>query len=281
MKTLTLFTLLTLPALTFAGGPWLIKKNSGFFQLQTTLPVSSFNHLFLENNKDLALNRSVLDYTYQVYLEYGITDRVNIISSLPFKQISTGNLENKITNPKTLPKGNLIGVGNYKVALKYRLSDKKIKAAISIQTSLKTIRKKMEAGLITGYDANAIGSYLFIGKSFSAKCYSYFETGISFYSNDFSNILDIHYELGYRIKKSLWTVLTFDMRASLKDGNYSNENLQQTGFYTNNQEYVSPGLKINYEIKNEIGFSVATYTGLSGNYVGKIGMFSLGIYKKW
>tara|TARA_B110000459_G_C16590787_1_gene486120 strand:+ start:1758 stop:1874 length:117 start_codon:yes stop_codon:yes gene_type:complete len=38
---------------------------------------------------------------------------------------------------------------------------------------------------------------------------------------------------------------------------------------------------MNYELKNEVGLSVATYAGLSGNYVRKIGMFSLGIYKKW
>ena len=71
------------------------------------------------------------------------------------------------------------------------------------------------------------------------------------------------------------------MRESIKNGTYRNENLRQTGFYTNNQEFVSPGLKMNYELKNEVGLSVATYAGLSGNYVRKIGMFSLGIYKKW
>jgi hypothetical protein len=281
MKASFIFLLLAITFLTSAGGPWLTKKGSGFLQLQTTLPVGSFNGLFLENNNELELNRSILDFTYQVYLEYGLNDKLNVISSLPFKQISTGNIKNQTINPTILPKGNLSGIGNYSLALKYRLSDKNLKTAISIQANLKTISKNIDAGLSTGYDANAIGPYLSIGKSFSTKLYSYIETGIIFYSNNFSHILNIHYELGYQLNPSLWAVLTFDMRESIKNGTYRNENLRQTGFYTNNQKFVSPGLKMNYELKNEVGLSVATYAGLSGNYVRKIGMFSLGIYKKW
>jgi len=281
MKTLFLSLFLTTPFLSSAGGPWLKKKNTGFFQLQTTLPVGNFNRLFLENNQEVKLNRSILDYTYQVYLEYGLSDNINIISTLPFKQISTGNRGSETVNPEILPKGNLSGIGNYKIALKYNLSDKKVKSAITLQSSLKTNSKKIESGLITGYDANSFGPYLSIGGSFSQKLYSYIETGINFYSNNFSNTIEVHYELGYQINSSLWAVLTFDMRESLKNGSYRNKNLRQTGFYTNNQEFVSPGLKINYKLKNEFGLSIATYAGFSGNYVGKIGMFSLGIYKKW
>ena len=170
----------------------------------------------MENNNELELNRSILDFTYQVYLEYGLNDKLNVISSLPFKQISTGNIKNQTINPTILPKGNLSGIGNYSLALKYRLSDKNLKAAISIQANLKTISKNIDAGLSSGYDANAIGPYLSIGKSFSTKLYSYIETGIIFYSNNFSPILNIHYELGYQLKPSLWAVLTFDMRESIK-----------------------------------------------------------------
>lgn len=280
MKSIIILLLIIFPSYLFAGGPWLIKKKEGFFQLQTTLPVSSFNRLFLENNQELNLNRSILDYTFQVYTEYGITDKLNLISTLPYKHISTGEAET-IIEPNLLPKGNLNGFGNFKLALKYKLLDNNLKASISIQSSLKTISKKIDQGLITGYDANSLGIYIAIGKSFSAKTYSYIESGINTSSNNFSTILDIHYELGHQFNSSLWIVLTIDMRESLKDGTYRNEKLRQTGFYTNDQEYLSPGLKTNYELKNNIGFALATYAGLSGNYVGKVGMFSLGIYKKW
>lgn len=281
MKSTLILLLIIFPTYLFAGGPWLIPKKAGFFQLQTTLPISSFNRLFLENNQELNLNRSVLDYTFQAYMEYGITDKLNLISALPYKYISTGNEVENIINTNLLPQGNLNGIGNFKLALKYRLSDKDLKASASIQSSLKTIAKKIENGLITGYDANSLGLYIAIGKSFSANLYSYFEAGINTYSNNFSTILDIHYELGYQLKPSLWIILTIDMRESLKNGSFQNENLRQTGFYTNDQEYLSPGIKVNYELKNNIGFALATYAGLSGNYVGKVGMFSLGVYKKW
>ena len=274
--------LLLVPYLSYAGGPWLLPKKSGFFQLQTTLPIGSYNRLFLRNNKDLNINRSVMDYTFQVYLEYGITNKLNLITTLPYKYVSTGGIQKKLSNPIVLPKGSFNGFSNYKLALKYKISDKKLKAAISIQSSFNTVSKNLEKGLVTGYSSNSIGLYTHIGKSFSkGKMYSFVEGGVNIASNHFSSFYEIHYELGYQVKKSFWTVLTVDAKESLRDGNYRNYNLRQTGFYTNNREYIAYGIKGAYELKNKLGFTMATFGALSGNYVAHLGTVSLGVYKKW
>ncbi|MGB0882518.1 MAG: hypothetical protein ACPGSO_06160 [Vicingaceae bacterium] len=277
--TLTLFSLISFSLV--AGGPWLNKKKSGFFQVQSTFPASSYNLLFLENGKEASLKRGVLDYTFQAYLEYGLTDKIDIISSLPYKVVSTSSFLNNTPDSLALKEGNLNGLGNYKIGIKHQLINKKILIATSIVSNLNTITEQSEKGLTTGYNANSIGAYLHVGKSFSAKTYSFLDVGINAMSNDFSSYLDVHYEIGYQVKNSLWTALTFDVRESFKDGNYHNPNLKETGLYTNDQEYFAYGLKASYELKNKIGFTAATFGAFSGNYVAKVATFSIGVYKKW
>jgi len=281
MKRFTLLILLTFPLSIFAGGPWLEKKKSGYFQFQTTLPIGSYNRLFLDGNKQLDLNRSVIDLNFQAYLEYGITDKLNLITVLPFKYIATGSEQKSLTNSTLLPNGNLSGIGNYKIALKHQVSNKNLKIAVSVQSSFKPINNALDKGLITGYDANSIGLYGHIGKSFSARSYSFLEGGINTVSNNFSDFYEIHYEIGHQFKNSVWGVFTLDLRESLRNGSYQNDNLRQTGFYTNNQEYFSFGLKSSYELKNKVGLTAAVFGAFTGNYVAYMTTFSLGVYKKW
>ena len=52
MKITTIIILLTFSLSSYAGGPWLNKKKSGFFQIQSTFPGGGYNTLFLENNNE-------------------------------------------------------------------------------------------------------------------------------------------------------------------------------------------------------------------------------------
>lgn len=281
MKILSLAILLICTSTLFAGGPWLNKKGKGFFQVQSTFPTSAYSILFLEDGKDLNLQRSVLDFTYQAYLEYGISNKFDLIVTLPYKTVSTQVVSKNALASDTLPNGSLKGIGNPKLGLKYQLINKGLKLATSIQTSFNTVSQVLEKGLITGYAANTIGLYMHIGKGFNKNLYSFLDAGVNKMSNNFSAYFDAHFELGYQVKPSLWTAFTLDLRDSFNDGSYKNLNLRQTGLYTNNQEYFAFGFKASYELKNKIGFTAATFGAFSGNYVAKIPTFSIGIYKKW
>ncbi len=264
-----------------AGGPWLNKKKKGFFQIQSTFPSDGYSRLFLENGTESILKRPVLDYTVQAYLEYGISDKIDVISVLPYKYVATENSNNLPQDLNTLDAGSLSGLGNFKLGFKHRLLDKKTKMAASIQSSFNTVNKDLQKGLVTGYQTNSIGTYFHIGRSFNSNLYSFIDAGYNLVSNNFSDYLDVHYEIGYQIKPSLWTAFTLDLRESLKNGDYINNNLRQTALYTNNQEYFAFGIKASYELKNKTGFNVASFGAFSGNYVAKISTFSIGIYKKW
>jgi len=265
----------------FAGGPWLLPKKSGFFQLQTTLPAGAYTSLFQSNGKTLDLNRKVIDVNFQAYLEYGITDKLDVIGVLPYKFISTGDTLDSGVNPETLSRGSLNGFSNPKLGFKYKVWDKGINAAVSVQSTFNAASKELDKGLITGYDANSIGLYAHVGKSFSEDLYSFIDAGFNISSDNFSDFIDIHYELGYQLSTNFWGVITFDIRESIENGSARNNNLNQTGFYTNDQEYFAFGIKLAYELKNQIGFTAATFGAFSGNNVAQIATCSLGIYKKW
>ena len=281
MKLAPLILFIIFSSSLFAGGPWLNKKKEGFLQIQSTFPTGAYSVLFLENNKELQLQRPVLDYTFQAYLEYGVSDKLDLILTLPYKIVSTQGVTQNVQNSNPLSSRSLNGLGNSKFGLKYQLLNKSLKLASSIQTSFNTVGHDLEKGLITGYAANAIGLYIHIGKGFNKNLYSFLDVGINKMSNNFSSFLEMHYELGYQLKPSFWTAFTLDLRESFKDGSYNNENLKQTALYTNNQEYFAFGIKTSYELKNKVGFTAASFGAFSGNYVAKIATFSLGIYKKW
>lgn len=200
---------------------------------------------------------------------------------MPFKLISTNGQTNFSTQQPLLPKGNLAGFGNYELGLKYLLVDKKWLFSVSAQAMFNTSSHQFDKGLATGYFSNSIGFYGHFGRSFSEKIYSFVEGGYNFSSHTYSDFIKLHYELGYQLKPNLWTALTLDVRSSLKNGDFQNENLRQTGFYTNDQEFFAYGIKAAKEFKNKTGISFATFGAISGNFVARLATISLGVYKKW
>ena len=154
-KILLLTVLLSSVTSVMAGGPWLQKKNGGFVQAQFVLPAYQYSSLLMGVFiSDLqGVNRRVHSSDYSIYMEYGITDKLDVITTLPFKYVKTGELTDQQYFSTLLPEGDLFGLSNYHVALKYGLVDKKVKVAVSLQTRWNTISQDLGKGLATGYDA--------------------------------------------------------------------------------------------------------------------------------
>lgn len=117
---------LSLPS--FAGGPWLFPQKQGYIQFQSILPAYRYNSLlmgaFIKERQ--AINREIFNSDYSLYLEYGLTNKLNIIASLPFKYVSSGALTGEETFTEVLPEGSLFGLSNPRIAIKYGLVDKNI-----------------------------------------------------------------------------------------------------------------------------------------------------------
>lgn len=288
LKTLlVLATLLCAFSSINAQSPWLHKKNDGFLQIQGILPAyqysSTLNGFFLSDKQDV--NRETFNSDYSLYIEFGITDKLNVTSVLPFKYVSTGDLTDTQSNlpfNNVLEEGSLSGIGNYRLALKYSLGKKKnVDFAISLDTRWNTISQDLNKGLSTGYDANVFGLVFHAGRSFSNH-YGFASLGYYKYTNDYSDIIEINIEHGWILNKRWNIAAALDGHLSLHNGSYFNANLDQTGLYPNDQEWIVISGKASYNLKNNFGINAALpVIPIYFNRVGFNGTFALGFFKKF
>lgn len=266
---------------TFAGGPWLYKKGSGFLQFQAIPQVIAYDRIFLGTRSDwLDINRPVYGLDLGVYGEYGLTDRLNIMAHLPFKYVATGDQAETLHNPNLLDQGSLVGLSNVGLALKYGLLDKGFKLAISAQARFNTASKELDKGLATGFLSNSFGVYLHAGGSWGKRWYTFVEAGVNAATNDYSNFIQGHVEVGYQISQRLSAALTLDIRNSLQDGSFMNENLQQTALFENDQEWIGSGVKFTYDTGKGWGYNFGTaLVPLKVDGIGFAGTLTAGVYK--
>lgn len=281
--TIALVVLVISPS--FAGGPWLTKKKSGYIQMQGVLPAYRYKGMIMGTLQNIqGVNRLTYNADFGIYGEYGISDRWNVIANVPIKYIATGEQTDSLYFSDLLESGSMFGLSNTGIALKYGILDKKFKLAVSAQARLNTIQKDFSRGLATGFDANSIGLVAHMGGSFGQRSYAFFEGGFHKYFNNFSDVIEAKVEYGRKMgkKQQLTMIFALDVRQSLRNGSYSNPNLEQTGFYPNDQEWMVISGKLNYELKSKWGFNLGLpLVPIKLHRVGFNGTVALGIYKKW
>ena len=109
----------------------------------------------------------------------------------------------------------------------------------------------------------------------------FFEGGFHKYGNNFSDIITARIEYGRFLSSSVTLMFNLDIRQSLENGSYFNENLVQTGLYPNDVEWIVAFAKLNYEKPNGVGFNFGIpLVPIKFQYVGFTGSFAFGIYKK-
>lgn len=282
---LTVLTI-TLTSSLIAQGPWTQKKKTGFVQFQTTQPTGTYDGLIVKENSITdrkSINREVLNMDFGIYAQYGITDKLTLITNIPFKYVATQSKTDSLYHPNLLSKGSLFGLSNFHLGIKYRLIEKKIKVATSFQANLNTSRSDLDKGLTTGYLSNSFGLFGHVGGSISKRVYSFLDLGYNVSTNNYSDFIKVFFELGYKASKSkeFWVILNIDSKESMENGSYLNENLGQTGLYVNDQEWGSYRLKLMYETEKQIGYSFSFPALFSANEVGYTPTMSLGVHKKW
>ncbi|MEM8891938.1 MAG: hypothetical protein AAGD28_28420 [Bacteroidota bacterium] len=271
-----------------AQGPWLQKKNAAFLQLQTTLQAQgTYDGLILNGisvtDTETNINREVANSDLGIYAIYGLTDKITLFSHLPFKYVASREATDSLYNPTLLEEGSLFGLSNYQLGVKYGILDKGLQLAVSLQTTWNTTSSDLEKGLTTGYLSNSFGLFGHIGGSLSPRIYSFLDLGYNVATHDYSDFVSANVELGFKAAKArnLWIILNLTLRESMENGDFLNENLLQTGLYPNDQEWKGYAIKLLYEGKNQIGFTLGTAGAFSANYIGFAGPITFGTFKKW
>lgn len=260
----------------YAGGPWANGKGHGYAQVGISL---NYYHSIFSANGKTSLNRAVHDNTYQLYSEYGLTNKLSLIGFIPFKSLRTS--EPPIGNPQNLlPAGSLNAFGNISVAGKYTFFDKNVHLAGQLLVETNTHSLKNQIGLRTGYSAWALVPSFLAGAS-SNKFYGFLNAGYAFRSNGYSEEVRADIEVGYQPAKQLWIALVFNNKFSMKNGAVAEGNVTQTAMYVNNQMYSAFGLKLAKGIGDKYGINVSAYGAFAGDLVAAAPTFNGGVFYKW
>lgn len=264
-----------------AGGPWLWKKGKGFFQVQAIPLAYAYDRLLDGPAFDARdINREVYALDYGFYGEYGISDRINVIASLPFKYASVGALtETPDAFPTLLEEGSIHGLSNIRLGLKYGILDENLKVAISAITSLNTVSTDIEKGLATGFQGTSVGLTAHVGGSFKEKWYAFGELGFQYMFSDFDDSVEAVFEIGRSFSPKVTVLMRLDVRQSLENGDFYDERLVQTGLYSSDQSWIAGSFKVNYEATENFGVSLGLpLIPVRFQNVGYTGSFIFGAY---
>lgn len=261
----------------FADG-WTQKKNHGIHALSFTY-IRGESVFLAGGSLALGLARPVLDATINHYLEYGINNRLTFISSLPIKFVSTSSVS-LAGYHAALPEGKLTGPGNYVSGFRFKLYEKKWIISLQGLIALPTRFSRNESGLQTGYDAWAFTPSIQLARGFK-NMYASLDFGCSLRTNNYSNDIVASFETGYTVKKKLLIAGQLIIRQSLRNQTRDDGNFLRTALYVNDQEYISPVIKLGYYFSENLSIHFASGFALQGNYVATFPALSLSIVKSF
>ena len=275
---LTFFIFLTCTNSVNAQSPWITKK-SGYSHISIGA-IPTYSKVFQGNLNELEdLNGDITEFSIQSYTEYGVTDKIGVLAEVPLRYISSTVKDPYITDRKC---GNILGLGNIGLGMKYNLIDKKILVTAQTTLNLPTNFSNTELGLRTGYNGISVIPTISVGKG-TEKSFYYVYSGFYFYGDDLSNNFVYGIEYGYHLHKKLWTILTLNGKESFYNGDkIYPQHYEETYQYINNQLYTSLSVKLIYELNEHIGLNGSTnIISVRANNLPFQRPFSLGFYYKW
>jgi len=272
MKFKTLLFSLFITSTLLAQSPWTKEKGDLFVNVSYTT-ISDYNEIF--GDPDYFTNGEITDNTYQIYSEYGLSDKTTFIASIPFKNISLD--EFKFCNGNTCigEDFNETAFGNISLGIKHQFYNKGWVISGQFVTELNTSTSYEKSGIRTGYDAFTFTPQLLAGKSFG-KTFFQSHIGVDLRTNDYSNNFKIGGEFGGKVLKNIWLIGFVDVVESFEDGNRINDN-PLNGLYQNDQEYGAYGVKAILQLC-DLGVTASFANAFSGNNVPKQTAFSIGIF---
>ncbi|AOW17900.1 hypothetical protein LPB03_10725 [Polaribacter vadi] len=278
MKSITLLFSLFITSTLFAQSPWTKEKGDLFLNISYTT-ISDYNEIF--GDPDYFANGKITDNTYQIYSEYGLSDKTTFIASIPLKSISVDNFVyidpaiNCAGDCSELLNFNKTAFGNISLGIKHQFYNKGWVISGQFVTQFNTSTLDAKSGIRTGYNAYTFTPQLLVGKSFG-KTFFQSHIGVDVRTNDYSNNFKIGGEFGGKVLKNIWLIGFVDVVESFDDGNRINDN-PLNGLYQNDQEYGAYGLKAILQLC-DLGVTASFANAFSGNNVPKQSAFSIGIF---
>lgn len=256
--------------------PWVHTKGEGYIQMGVnTIP--RYQRVFLGNFNTLGdLNGSISEVGAQVYAEYGIGNKFELLASVPFRLLSS-----KLDSTVTRESGALAGFGNIEIGLKHQLIDRPFLLTTQLLIGLPTGASRDDMGLRTAYQSFYVVPTVSTGYG-TEKWFFFVNGGVGIFTGGYSSDWRLGGEFGYRFGEKIWAMLHFSSRESFVDGDIEEQpNFLETYSFVNNQSFNSLAFKFSYDLKDDLGLTLGTnLISVRANNLPFQRPFSLSIYKK-
>ncbi len=269
----------------FAGGGWPQPKGSGYFKLSQYWLISDQHYTDLGQ---IDPNLTIGFWSTALYAEYGFTNRLTGQIYAPFFVRNYHNDQVSAATGETFLEGEALnGIGDFDVTLKYGLTKKNSKVAMTSGITLglpfgKTTGSTLENLQLGDGEFNVLVR-VDMGTSWKLSqfpMYMNVYTGFNKRTNDFSDEFRVGAELGIQLFKEKFLVAgKLNVVESLKNGIPSGLN-SGASLFANNTEFSSLTIELSYSIQENWGVTVNNGIALRGENVFASPSYSVGVFWK-
>ena len=284
---ITIIISLVLSYLATAGGGWPQPKGSGYFKISEYWVISD------QHYTDIGLidpNLTIGFWSSSLYAEYGITDRLTTQIYAPFFVRNYHNSQVSAATGETIIEGEALnGIGDFDLTLKYGLTNKRSRLAMTAGLTLgiplgKTSGATLE-NLQLGDGEFNVMARVDLGTSWEVgynqlPMYMNIYTGFNKRTNDFSDEIRVGAEVGIQLFEQRFLVSgKLDVLESLKNGIPSGLN-NGASLFANNTEFSTLTIEGAFHIQEQWGFTANTGFVLRGENVFANQSYSVGVFWK-
>lgn len=278
MKKTLLFIIISLSITAIkAQSAWTVAKDELYTQLNFT-NIGPYNRLFVDGDKTAELLSTLTDRTYQVFAEYGLTDKTTLSVNIPFKSIKNEYFDG-LGDLSATDQENALG--NLTFGVRHNLYNRSFVVSGSLYAEAKTGTYDSSTGIATGLDAWSIIPSISVGKG-TNNFFAQANAGVALRTNDYSHSFQANGEAGYKFFDTAWLIARLDYITSFKNGDVILPLIQSyTALYANDQEYAGYSFKTIVELTDQLGITAATASAFSANLLPRKASLSFGLYYKF
>lgn len=256
------------------GQGWSQAKGNGYFKFGANwIQTDSY---FAPDGSAIPITTTGI-YSLSLYGEYGFTDRLTGISSIPFLVRNTLNEVQFNQSGTTIPGDSFTSLGDIDLGVKYGwFQDKPVVLATSLILGIPSGKVGGgETGVLQTGDSE-FNQMLRTDISFSTPISVYFSVYGAFNNRtrDFSDEIRWGVDLGY-FKEKFLIALHLNAVNSLFNGSAETVN---NGIFSNNLEYLIPALEVAWFFPNNLGISAYANHVVNGKNVLNGPGFGVGIF---
>lgn len=261
----------------FFAGAWTQQKGKGYFQIGSQ--ILRANQFYEPGGNKIDIT-TLGDYTVTFYGEYGITNKLTVIGSLPvFRRITLNRVEGINSGTELFGGDTKNGISDFDIGVKYSIA----KFGSTVMSASLTIGipvgdNKQKNGLYTGDGEWNQQLSVGIGHSFSGPFYFSADAGFNNRVEGYSDEVRYNLEIGYS-----WEKFIFIMKANgvetLRNGVDAVLG-GAGGLFANNQQYLVFGPEIVYSFNESLGVNAGAVTATRAENVVSGIAYRVGVFFK-